>query len=173
MLRCIPLVCMIALAGFASAVLSPAQSPTGKPATDKPTKVQFARDILPILSSHCFTCHGPDDKGRKAGLRLDLAETATKTLRSGNRAVVPGDTKESALIDRIFAEGEDRMPPPKSNHTLKDSEKNLLKRWIAEGAEYQRHWSFVAPKRPAIPEVKNKTWVRNAVDAFILTRIEK
>ena len=113
------------------------------------------------------------EKLRKAGLRLDVREGAVKTLKTGSKAVVPGKPAESELITRINATDSDRMPPPKSNHTLKDAEKNLLKRWIVEGAEYQRHWSFVSPKRPPIPEVKNKVWVRNPVDAFILARLEK
>lgn len=173
MLRVTSIVCVFAALGLTLGTFSSAQTGQDKPAQAQTAKVQFARDILPILSSHCFTCHGPDDKGRKAGLRLDVAETATKTLRSGNRAVVPSDTKNSALVARVFADGDDRMPPPKSNHTLKDSEKKLLKRWIEEGAEYQRHWSFVAPTRPALPQIKNKVWVRNPVDAFILARLEK
>src|SRR5262249_23620606 len=79
----------------------------------------------------------------------------------------------SALVARVFATDDERMPPPKSNHNLKDSEKSLFKRWIEEGAEYQRHWSFVAPKRSALPDVRNKSWIRNPVDAFVLARLEK
>jgi hypothetical protein len=137
-------------------------------------KVDFARDVLPILSANCFTCHGPDEKPRKAGLRLDLGETATKKLKSGSRAVVPGDSKNSELIARIFSEDpEERMPPVKTQKTLKDSEKALLKRWIQEGAEYQKHWAFVAPKRPTLPAVKTAAWARNPIDLFILARLEK
>src|ERR1043165_596710 len=138
------------------------------------TKVQYARDILPILSTHCFTCHGPDDKLRKAGLRLDMHDTATRKLKSGSRAIVPGKAKDSELIARIFtADNAERMPPASTKKALKDAEKELLKRWIEEGAEYQQHWAFVAPKRPAIPAVKNKTWGRNPLDQFLLARIEK
>ena len=135
--------------------------------------IQYARDVQPILSTHCFLCHGPNDKDRKAGLRLDLAETATKTLKSGSRAVVPGDSKNSELIARIHAEGSERMPPPKSNHTLKESEKQILKRWIDEGAVYQKHWAFETPKMPTLPQVKNAAWVRNSIDLFVLARLEK
>jgi mono/diheme cytochrome c family protein len=136
-------------------------------------KVQFARDVLPILSTHCFTCHGPDEKTRKAKLRLDLYETATKKLRSGARAVVPGDVKNSELLNRVFSTSDDeRMPPVSSKKSLKEAEKQLLKRWIAEGAEYQKHWAFVAPKRPALPPVKNPAWVRNPIDRFVLARLE-
>src|SRR5437868_6477869 len=84
-------------------------------------KVEFARDILPILSANCFTCHGPDEKPRKAGLRLDLGETATKKLKSGSRAVVPGDPKASELIARVFAKDPDEvMPPLHSKKSLKE-----------------------------------------------------
>ena len=137
-------------------------------------KVQFGRDILPILSTHCFTCHGPDAKVQKAGLRLDVFETATKKLKTGNRAVVPGNVRESELIARIFAEDEsERMPPRSAKKTLKDSDKALLKRWIEEGAEYQRHWAFVVPKRPPLPEVHHKEWSHNPIDQFLLARMEK
>ncbi len=137
-------------------------------------KVQFGRDILPILSTHCFTCHGPDAKTIKGGLRLDLFETATKKLKSGNRAVVPGNVKESELLARIFhADDAERMPPRSVKKTLKDSEKALLQRWIEEGAEYQRHWAFVAPKRPLLPKVKDKEWARNSIDPFLLARMEQ
>jgi Protein of unknown function (DUF1553)/Protein of unknown function (DUF1549)/Planctomycete cytochrome C len=138
-----------------------------------PSKVQFARDILPILSTHCFVCHGQDEKARKAGLRLDLAEVATRKLKSGSIAIVPGDPKASELIARIYSEDDsERMPPPKVHKGLKDAEKDLLKRWIAEGAEYQRHWAYVAPVRPALPTVKNKTWPWNPIDHFVLARLE-
>src|SRR5262245_43001890 len=84
-------------------------------------KVQFGRDVLPILSTHCFACHGPDSKNQKAGLRLDLYETATKKLKSGSRAVVPGNVKESELLARIFhADEAERMPPRSAKKTLKD-----------------------------------------------------
>src|SRR5436190_16106337 len=89
------------------------------------SKIQYARDILPILSTHCFTCHGPDDKLRKAGLRLDSHEAAIKNLKTGSRAIVPGKVKESELIVRLHAEDSERMPPKSANKVLKDSEKKL------------------------------------------------
>jgi mono/diheme cytochrome c family protein len=136
-------------------------------------KVQFARDVLPILTTHCFACHGPDAKFLKAGLRLDVFETATKKLKSGHYAVVPGKAKESELLARIFSTDEtERMPPKSATTTLKAAEKALLKRWIEEGAEYQRHWSFVVPKRAPLPTVKDKVWGRNPIDQFLLARME-
>jgi mono/diheme cytochrome c family protein len=159
-----------AVAFFAVAMTIHADPPT----TGGSGKVQFARDVLPILSANCFTCHGPDEKPRKAGLRLDLGETATKKLKSGSRAVVPGDPKNSELIARIFTtDPDERMPPGKTQKALKDSEKALLKRWIEEGAEYQRHWAYVAPKRPHVPSVKNAGWAKNPIDFFVLSRLEQ
>jgi cytochrome c553 len=164
---------LLGIAGLGGIALAQ-QAGRPAPAAKAPAKVQFGRDILPILSTNCFTCHGPDEKARKAKLRLDLAETAFRKLRSGTYAIVPGHPEKSELITRIFAkEDSERMPPPRSNHKLKEAEKQLLQRWIAEGAEYQRHWAFVAPKRPPLPAVKNKGWVRDPIDYFILARLEK
>jgi mono/diheme cytochrome c family protein len=162
--------CLLAacVAGYQAGVL-PQSGPTPKAAE----RVQYAREIQPILAANCFTCHGPDDKARKAGLRLDIAKDATKELANGDRAIVPGRTDDSELVARIFSNGGDRMPPAKSNHTLKDHEKQLLKRWIAEGAEYQKHWAFLAPQRPALLVTKDKNWARNEVDRFILSRLER
>lgn len=135
-------------------------------------KIQYARDIQPILASNCFVCHGPDEKMRKAGLRLDRRDTALAMLKSGGKAIVPGDAGASELVTRIFSEHNDRMPPAKSNITLKKQQKELLRRWITEGAEYQSHWSFVVPQRPAVPATRTKGWTRNAIDEFVLARME-
>jgi len=142
------------------------------PKDSEPRKVQYARDILPILSANCLVCHGQDEKGRKAGLRLDVADIATKPLKSGSRAIVPGDPGASELIARINADDAERMPPAKSHKALSDKDKDLLKTWIAEGAEYQQHWAFVAPKRPELPAIKNEAWPRNVIDYFVLSRLE-
>jgi mono/diheme cytochrome c family protein len=145
--------------------------PAGKNAQPR---VQYARDIQPILSSNCFACHGPDARTRKAGLRLDIPEEALKKLKSGSRAIVPGNAKASELVARILAPTDrERMPPAKSNKHLKEPEKQLLKRWIEEGAEYQKHWAFAPPQRPTLPATKNKTWARNSIDHFVLARLEQ
>lgn len=145
---------------------------TAQPAGKGPP-VDFSRDILPILSANCYTCHGPDQKARKAGLRLDLAEAATRKLKSGSRAVVPGDPNKSELIARIFTDDPDeRMPPPKTLRTLSDRDKELLRTWIDQGAEFKLHWSFIKPVRPRPPEVKDKAWIINDIDRFILARLE-
>jgi hypothetical protein len=168
MKRLLLFTCCAALAGF---TVGQAADPPAV-AVKSPGKVQYARDIQPILSSNCFLCHGPDKRNRKAGLRLDLPEEATRALKDGGRAIVPGKPQESELVARIFSTESDRMPPAKSHKTLKDAEKLLLKRWIAEGAVYQKHWAFSPPERPALPAVKNANWPRNAVDYFILNKLE-
>src|SRR5688572_9530444 len=145
-----------------------------KPQAGGAKAIDFSRDIRPILSDNCFACHGPDDKERKAKLRLDQHEDALKPAKSGDYAIVPGDTKKSTLVERITTEDEDDvMPPPKTKKKLSPQQKELLTRWIAEGAKWQSHWAFEAPKRPAPPEVKNEKWVRNEVDQFVLQRLEK
>jgi hypothetical protein len=132
-------------------------------------KIAFNRDIRPILAENCFSCHGPDSAARKADLRLDKREMA---VESG--AIVPGKADESELIRRIFSTDPDEaMPPAGSHKTLKPQQKELLKKWIASGAEYQLHWSFIAPTRPQPPVVKNEKWVRNPIDRFILARLEE
>jgi hypothetical protein len=167
------------LVGFVISSVAVLAALAGEGAKPRVGKVQYAREIMPILAAHCFTCHGPDEKTRKAGLRLDVAEDALKALKSGGRAIVPGKPSESELVARIFADGKDRMPPLKSQHVLKENEKELLRRWIAEGAEYQRHWAFVIPKRPAKPQFTQAAapgaadWVRNPIDAFILAKLHE
>ena len=112
--------------------------------------VDYNRDVLPIFSSRCFSCHGVDGKKRKAKLRLDVKEAAFAE-REGVRAIVPGRPAESALVRRIFsAEKDEVMPPPKSGKKLKPAEIALIKKWIAAGAEYQGHWSFNKPIKPKV-----------------------
>jgi hypothetical protein len=136
--------------------------------------VDFSREIRPILSDNCFACHGPDEKQRKAKLRLDRHEDALKPTKSGDYAIIPGDTKKSKLVERIMSQDEDEvMPPPKSKKKLNAQQKELLVRWIAEGANWPSHWSFEAPKHPTPPEVKDKRWARNDIDRFLLARLEK
>jgi hypothetical protein len=137
------------------------------------TKIAYNRDIRPILSNNCFKCHGPDAKERQADLRLDVRDEALRPNESGRRAIVPGKPASSALVRRIFSTSETFvMPPPESNKKLTAAEKELLKRWIEQGAEYQNHWSFLPPQRPSLPKVANATWPRNVIDYFILARLE-
>jgi hypothetical protein len=136
-------------------------------------RVDFSREVRPILSRHCFKCHGPDEKARKAKLRLDVREAATRPSRSETRPIVPGKPAESELVRRIRAtEPDEVMPPPATQNPLTDAEKQLLGRWIAEGAVYQQHWAFVPPRQSLLPRVRQTEWPRNAIDYFVLARLE-
>lgn len=137
-------------------------------------RIDFTQDVRPILANHCFKCHGPDEVARKAQLRLDVRAEAIKPAKSGTIAIVAGRADKSELVMRIFTENEDDvMPPPATKHPLSPTQKDVLKRWIAEGAEYKPHWAFVAPKQPSPPKVQDKSWPRNAIDNFVLARLEK
>jgi len=136
-------------------------------------EVEFNRDIRPLLSNNCFTCHGPDEAERKADLRLDTEEGATRDL-GGYAAVVPGKPDQSELVLRVTDDDPDyRMPPPESNLSLSASEKKLLERWIRQGAEWEEHWAFVPPEKRPLPSVKRSDWPRNAIDFFVLARLEE
>ena len=132
------------------------------------TPLEYNRDIRPILSENCFACHGPDSASRKANLRLDKREAAIEA-----KAIIAGDADSSELIARVFStDAEEVMPPPDSHKSLKPEQKETLKRWVAEGAVYQPHWSFLPPKRTNPPTVKNEGWVRNPIDQFVLSKLE-
>ncbi len=139
-----------------------------------PAKIDFTREVRPVLASHCFKCHGQDEGSRKAKLRLDVREAAIQPAKSGDIAIVPGQTNASELISRIFSTNEDDlMPPPEAKNPLTPADKEILKRWIAEGAEYKPHWAFIAPKQASLPKVQNKKWPQNAIDRFVLARLDK
>jgi mono/diheme cytochrome c family protein len=131
-------------------------------------EVEYNRDVRPVLAENCFACHGPDSAARKADLRLDVRDVAVEM-----GAIVPGKPDKSALVERIFRTGSGMMPPKKAHKTLKPAQKETLKRWIASGATYQPHWSLISPKRQQPPVVKDKLWVRNPIDHFILAELEK
>ncbi|MFO0890009.1 MAG: DUF1553 domain-containing protein [Isosphaeraceae bacterium] len=136
-------------------------------------KVDFNYQIRPILSDKCFHCHGPDPRNRKAGLRLDTKEGAFAALKSGGHAILPGDLEESELVARITAEAEvDRMPPKSLGRSLTAQEIELLKRWVAEGAEWKDHWAFLAPADVPPPRVGHSAWPRGPLDRFVLARLE-
>ncbi len=141
----------------------------GAPAAraQEPSSIAFNRDIRPILAEHCFYCHGQDEKQRQADLRLDQREAA---LAAG--VLQPGEADRSELVARILADDPDlQMPPPDSNRRLTPEQKDRLRRWIAEGAEYQTHWAFVPPVRPDVPPT-DSSWPRNEIDRFILAKLE-
>jgi len=162
----------------ASAVPGPARGGDGAPtpAAAKPRPVNFAREVRPIFSETCFACHGPDDKQRKAGLRLDTREGVFATLKSGDAAVVPGNLEDSSLAFRIEVDDPEMlMPPPDSHKTLTPQQIDVLKRWIAEGAPWGEHWAFEPPVQadpPAPTDGASKDWPRNPIDRFLLARME-
>lgn len=134
----------------------------------------FLREVRPILSQHCFQCHGPDENARKAGLRLDERDAALQPLKRGRAAIVPGSPDASTLVQRVFTSDEDDvMPPPSIKRPLNDRKKDVLRRWIAAGAEYQPHWAFAPPVQVALPLVKRTDWPRNGIDHFVLERFEQ
>src|SRR3954447_4030649 len=141
-------------------------------AADATSALNFTRDVRPILANNCFQCHGPDKAARKADLRLDLRESAGK-IHGGQAVVDSKKVADSEILRRIAStDPEEHMPPADSGKALKPEQVEILKRWVLEGAQYQPHWAFVAPKRPPIPNVKRKDWVRNPIDAFVLARLE-
>ncbi len=151
--------------GFAAIVIGIVTAP----AADEP--IRFNRDIRPILAKNCIACHGPDENDRKAGFRIDTFVGATET-RDGIRGIVPGEPDGSEVIARITHPDPDEvMPPPKHGHTLAAEEVDLLERWIAQGANYETHWSFVAPTRPDLPEVPFAGWARNPIDHFVAAKL--
>ncbi len=138
------------------------------PAVAPNRPIKFNRDIRPILSETCFHCHGPDEHGRRADLRLDSIGGATEDL-GGTVAIVPGDLEKSEAWWRIISDDEDElMPPPESHLVLTEEQKQLIKRWIEEGAQYEGHWAYEAPTRPEAPKAD---WGKGEIDSFVLARM--
>ncbi len=141
-----------------------------------PDQVDYNFHIKPILSDKCYTCHGPDANKRKAGLRLDIEGEALKELpeNPGHYAIVPGNPSNSLLYQRINSRETDRlMPPPDSKLSLSEHEKELLKKWIRQGAEFERHWAFIPPVKPPVPAVADSARIQNELDAFVLRKLEE
>jgi hypothetical protein len=164
----------VVAAGFA--LLAPLswsiQALGGRAEESLPHTISFNRDIRPILSDNCFTCHGPDKGQRKAKLRLDIEKEALAD-RGGYYAILAGRPEKSEIIARLTTHSEkERMPPAKTGARLSPRQIELIRRWIAQGAKWEKHWSFIAPLRPALPEVKNRRWPKNAIDHFVLARLE-
>src|SRR6478672_5187637 len=135
----------------------------------EPAPISFAATVKPILARRCFSCHGPEAKN--GGLRLHKQESAFAELESGGRAIVPGRPDESLLLTRVSAEDETERMPPKGK-PLTRQEIESLRAWIAQGAKWEQHWAFVAPKAQAPPPVRDASWVRNPIDAFIRTKLD-
>ncbi|HVN06971.1 MAG TPA: DUF1549 domain-containing protein, partial [Bryobacteraceae bacterium] len=153
---------VLALYGLAHVALAAASS-----------GVDFDREVRPILSDNCFACHGPDEKHRMAGLRLDIKEGIFAD-RGGHPVIVPGNAAGSRLYQRISAaDKQHRMPPPYSERSLTQAQIDLIRKWIDQGAKWEMHWAYVPPKRPDLPAVHNTAWPRNPIDNFILARLER
>lgn len=152
----------------ASTIIAIAMLATCAPAADAP--VSFVRDVKPLLARRCFSCHGPTKQ--EGGLRLDKSDAALAALDSGLHAIVPRDTEHSALVTRVSSADEsERMPP--EGKPLTSKEIDTLKQWIADGAKWEKHWAFVPPERHAPPDVRNKDWSENPIDAFVLAGLEQ
>ncbi len=166
----------LALAWFASAIAAMAAAadagPAGESAAPAVT-LSFNEHVQPILSEHCYHCHGPDSSTRKAGLRLDRRDDAVTARADYDPAILPGDPAASPLIERILStDPDEQMPPPETHKTLKPHEIEILQRWVKEGAAYQPHWSLIAPTRPAVPAA-GAGWARSPIDAFIAARLDR
>lgn len=149
------------------------------PAPEEISKtLSFNDTIQPILSENCYACHGPDPGGRKAGLRLDRGEFAFAPHQDAHEkyepAIIPGNPDKSPLVRRIENKNaKDRMPPPEAHKILRPEQIAQLREWVKQGAQYQELWSFLPPKHKAIPAVAHGEWVRNAIDSFVLARLER
>src|SRR6185503_12165353 len=137
-------------------------------------KIDFSREILPILSDNCFQCHGPDEKKREAELRLDV-EVSAKLAKEGKAAIAPGKSDTSELVRRIFSTDADQvMPPPDSQRKLTPEQKELLKKWIEEGAVWGGHWAFQKLTSPAVKiPTKYAERTNGPIDAFLFSRLER
>ena len=144
----------------------------GQICAEAPQQVQFNRDLRPIMSDTCFKCHGPGT--RKAALRLDLREEALKPAESGATPIVPGKPDQSEIVRRVFAADEGEvMPPPEAHKTLTAEQKELFRRWVEQGAVYEKHWSFEPPVKPPVPQVAEAAQAANPIDAFIAQRLAR
>jgi len=131
-----------------------------------PEKISFNRDIRPIMSDTCFHCHGFDPKTREAGMRLDIREDALKPTETDALPIVPGKPDESEIISRIMDDG-DPMPPEKAHKALTPAQKELFRRWVAEGAVYEPHWAYAPLAKPAVPR-----GAVNPIDAFVKAKLQ-
>lgn len=141
--------------------------------SDETIKIDFNRDIQPILANHCFACHGPDTSGREAGLRLDLREAALGHHQDGVRAIVPGKPDESELIRRIESSDPFEVMPQDPEKRLSREQIALLREWVRQGAEFRDHWAFERPIKADLPSVQNADWHRNEIDYFVLADLEE
>jgi hypothetical protein len=162
-----------ALAGLVWPVVLGGRDVAAGRANESEMAIGFNAQVRPILSQHCFPCHGPDEGSRQARLRLDVREEAIRD-RLGLYVIQPGDPSGSELMERILStDPREVMPPPKHGEPLGEEEIEILRRWIAEGAPYEEHWAWKRPERPPLPAVSRPNWPRNAIDRFILARLDR
>ena len=161
--KVVDVVRMLLAIGLLAGLSTPAQSAD---------RLDFNRDIRPILGNHCLHCHGVDEASRQGGVRLDRAAEASRPADSGTVPIVPGSPEKSTLVERVFAVDESVVMPPVGGKPLSEQQKQLLRRWVEEGARYDTHWAFVAPESPAVPVVTDTAWLRNPIDAFVLSDLE-
>ena len=163
--------CKALLVAVSAALLGSSLLGAADPAASGPP-INFQRQVRPILSNNCFLCHGPDKGTRMADVRLDIKEGAFAVRKNGV-IVVPGKPDESLLIKRVLSDDPAyRMPPTFAHKTLTAEQKDILKRWVEQGAQWKDHWAFIAPVRPPVPPVTDTKWVKNKVDNFILAKLE-
>ncbi len=166
--RCFPRI--LGIAGF---VLVFGASFAAPPTKNKTVAApDFNREVRPILANHCFQCHGPDERNRLAGLRLDSYSAAIAKLADGNHAVLPGALNKSEMLARIAAHDEMQMPPLAANKPLTDAQKQIITRWVLSGAKYEPHWAFIPPKQAPLPVSQTK-WARNPIDNFTFAAMQK
>ncbi len=147
-----------------------------KSAEKLPKTIDYIFDVKPILSDRCYLCHGPDEGTREAGLRLDIKENAFAAIGKelDRYAIVPGSTESSEMVYRItHPDPEKRMPPIESNLSLTDYEKQVLVKWIEQGAAWKDHWAFVVPEKPGLPEFEGAGQVSNEIDLFIHEKLKQ
>jgi len=143
------------------------------PAAHAQKRIRFDHDVRPILSNHCWSCHGQDESARQAGLRLDRRDEAIAPSEGGSIAIVPGKPIESAMVARIHShDPEMLMPPAAAKKPITEQQKLILEQWIKEGAEFTSHWAYAPPIRPEAPKIKQNSWPKNPIDAFVLKRLE-
>ncbi len=157
---------------YGAAVVSFLLLAVAPPACAEPT-VDYDRQIRPLLADNCYACHGPDENHREGGFRLDQKDSAIAEADSGTPPIVPGDAESSEIYLRMVIDDEDlRMPPADSGKQLSEEQIELIRRWIDQGAAWQDHWAFIPPRQGALPNVKDKDWLKTPIDLFILARLQ-
>lgn len=170
-------IALLLFAGTMLVLLLPSCGGSSTSGEQVPDIISYNYDVRPILSDKCFKCHGPDAGKREAGLRLDLAEEAMKPLQEHpeKRAIVPGKPDASELYHRITTNDTSLLMPQVSSHLprLSTGEVAIIKKWIEQGARYEKHWAFLPPQKPTLPAVGKKDWPVNEIDYFILEKMEQ